>query len=219
MGTILFSALLRFVVDLLNVAKTNIHHFICSVSCLFGTLEPRIVHEFEDKVTDSDENASEVSESASQTALHNKKVCSRSFPPAIARVSLSIVLSLLSCNVLQKLLTRRRGSQQNLTVTINKNLGESSYNSSGDETEDGATLSSPCSFCPLTEGTTSAGEWVGVTTNSEECSYSSELEGSDGQFAVTSDISEHPFAWEMEMVRILFTFIHVSRNVVHNYIC
>lgn len=99
------------------------------------------------------------------------------------------------------MLTRRRGSQQNLTVSI-KNLAESSYNSSGDESEDGATLSSPGSFCPLlTEGTTSAGEWVGVTTNSEECSYSSEMDDSDNQFTVTSDTNEHPFAWEMEMVK------------------
>lgn len=115
---------------------------------------------------------------------------------------MQIEFNLLCIFGLQKLLTRRKGSQQNLIVTINKNLGESSYNSSGDESEDGATLSSPCSFCPLTEGTTSAGEWVGVTTNSEECSYSSELEGSDNQFAVPSDVSEHPFAWEMEMVNI-----------------
>lgn len=99
------------------------------------------------------------------------------------------------------MLTRRRGSQQNLGVNIT-NLAESSFNSSGDESEDGATLSSPGSFCPLlTEGTTSAGEWVGVTTNSEECSYSSEIDGSDNQIAVTSDNNDHPFAWEMEMVR------------------
>lgn len=34
--------------------------------------------------------------------------------------------------------------------------------------------------CPvLTEATTSATEWLGVTTNTEDCSYSSELEHSD----------------------------------------
>ncbi|XP_065202605.1 protein phtf [Planococcus citri] len=102
----------------------------------------------------------------------------------------------------KRLLTRRRGSQQNLSVNI-KNLVESSFNSSGDDSEDDAgTLSSPGSSGHVfTEGTTSAGEWgVGVTTNSEECSYSSEIDGSDNQIAVTSDNNDHPFAWEMEMM-------------------
>ncbi|XP_017761754.1 PREDICTED: putative homeodomain transcription factor [Eufriesea mexicana] len=54
----------------------------------------------------------------------------------------------------------------------------------------------------LTEATTSATEWMGVTTNSDECSYSSELEESDlhsennknyGEFV------EHPFSWEFEL--------------------
>lgn len=36
------------------------------------------------------------------------------------------------------------------------------------------------SSCPvLTEATTLATEWLGVTTNTEDCSYSSELENSD----------------------------------------
>ncbi|OAD54155.1 Putative homeodomain transcription factor, partial [Eufriesea mexicana] len=52
------------------------------------------------------------------------------------------------------------------------------------------------------EATTSATEWMGVTTNSDECSYSSELEESDlhsennknyGEFV------EHPFSWEFEL--------------------
>ncbi|XP_054738029.1 protein phtf [Anastrepha obliqua] len=57
--------------------------------------------------------------------------------------------------------------------------------SSGDtdeEGDDGETISSPASLgnaSNYTECTTSATEWLGVTTNSEECSYSSELENSD----------------------------------------
>lgn len=57
--------------------------------------------------------------------------------------------------------------------------------SSGDtdeEGDDGETVSSPASLGNVsnyTECTTSATEWLGVTTNSEECSYSSELENSD----------------------------------------
>lgn len=109
-------------------------------------------------------------------------------------------------------MTRRRGSQSSLTVSI-KTLAESSYNSSVDESEDGGMLSSPSSFCPLlTEGTTSAGEWVGVTTNSEECSYSSDIDGSDNQIAITSDNNDHPFAWEMEMVR---NYIFKLENLSH----
>ncbi|XP_067631571.1 protein phtf isoform X2 [Eurosta solidaginis] len=57
--------------------------------------------------------------------------------------------------------------------------------SSGDtdeEGDDGETMSSPASLgnaSNYTECTNSATEWLGVTTNSEECSYSSELDNSD----------------------------------------
>ncbi|XP_063243694.1 protein phtf isoform X2 [Bacillus rossius redtenbacheri] len=50
---------------------------------------------------------------------------------------------------------------------------------------------------------TSAGEWMGVTTNSEECSYSSELGGSDDQRECAGreswELNDHPFAWEFEL--------------------
>nr|XP_018901174.1 PREDICTED: putative homeodomain transcription factor isoform X2 [Bemisia tabaci] len=81
----------------------------------------------------------------------------------------------------QHSLSRRRGSQQ-LQVTL-KPLAESSYNSSGEESENEG-------FCPLTEGTTSAGECLGITTNSE-CSYSS-----DNNYEHFDNDS--PFAWELE---------------------
>ncbi|XP_066994433.1 protein phtf isoform X2 [Anabrus simplex] len=82
-------------------------------------------------------------------------------------------------------------------------LAESSYNSSC-ESEDAETISSPGvgSSCPLlTEGTTSAGEWIGVTTNSEECSYSSELEESERECNNGNgvELNDHPFAWEFEL--------------------
>lgn len=93
----------------------------------------------------------------------------------------------------QRLLCRRRGSQQTLNVMISNKTGrlaESSYNSSG-ESEEGEVGS----FCPLlTEGTTSAGEWIGITTNSEECSYSSDMEDMP-----TASEFDHPFAWEFQM--------------------
>ena len=108
---------------------------------------------------------------------------------------------------------RRRGSQT-LQLSCGQQqrgrLAESSYNSSC-ESEEGETLSSPGtggSCCPLlTEGTTSAGEWIGVTTNSEECSYSSELEESGSQHECnvrdSIELNDHPFAWEFELVSVL----------------
>jgi len=49
---------------------------------------------------------------------------------------------------------------------------------------------------------TSAAEWVGITTNSEDCSVSSEMdveeEARDGD--EPRDQSEQPFAWEFEVV-------------------
>lgn len=58
----------------------------------------------------------------------------------------------------------------------------SSVNDSTDTDEDGDDdiLSSPTNP-QLTEATTSATEWLGITTNSEDCSYSSEYDNSDSQ--------------------------------------
>uniref|UniRef100_A0A6B2E938 Putative homeodomain transcription factor-like protein n=1 Tax=Phlebotomus kandelakii TaxID=1109342 RepID=A0A6B2E938_9DIPT len=52
-----------------------------------------------------------------------------------------------------------------------------------DGEDDGETASTPgtCSNLTFNELTTSATEWIGVTTNSEECSYSSEIDQSDSQ--------------------------------------
>ncbi|XP_014253008.1 putative homeodomain transcription factor isoform X2 [Cimex lectularius] len=82
--------------------------------------------------------------------------------------------------VQERLIVRRRGLLQSLHLAVvGETQAESSYNSS-DEGETG-------SFCPaLTEGTTSAAEWIGITTNSEDCS-------------VSSEIDEHPFASEFHM--------------------
>ncbi|XP_053984269.1 protein phtf isoform X1 [Hylaeus volcanicus] len=54
----------------------------------------------------------------------------------------------------------------------------------------------------LTEATTSATEWMGVTTNSDDCSYSSELEESDLHSETNKNYGEfveHPFSWEFEL--------------------
>ncbi|PSN35042.1 hypothetical protein C0J52_15398 [Blattella germanica] len=105
----------------------------------------------------------------------------------------------------ERLIVRRSGSQ-NLQLSCGQpqrgRLAESSYNSSC-ESEDGGVLSSPGTGQLLTEGTTSAGEWIGITTNSEECSYSSEIEESDSQHEYNVrdnvELNDHPFAWEFEL--------------------
>ena len=110
------------------------------------------------------------------------------------------------CFQKERLLVRRSGSQT-LQISCGQQqrgrLAESSYNSSC-ESEDGEVLSSPGTGPLLTEGTTSAGEWIGITTNSEECSYSSEIEESDSQHECNVrdniELNDHPFAWEFELV-------------------
>ncbi|XP_046395980.1 protein phtf isoform X2 [Ischnura elegans] len=132
----------------------------------------------------------------------------------------------------QGLLSRRNGSLKSLQVHISNSAGTTSvlpserappkslrgkecpsppghgyYNSSCDsEVEE---LEEEVG----TEGSTSA-EWIGVTTNSEECSYSSEeAEQSEDGIAVNPlgdslappmlapslDLNDHPFAWEFEL--------------------
>ncbi|XP_052127964.1 protein phtf [Frankliniella occidentalis] len=107
----------------------------------------------------------------------------------------------------ETLLERRRGSQNLLLKCPIVTAEESSYNSSCcDESEEGGDerLSSPgavgsgCDNQNLTEGgTTSATDYMGVTTNSEECSYSSDMDESDSQ-AAPVELNDHPFAWEFE---------------------
>ncbi|XP_017003905.2 protein phtf [Drosophila takahashii] len=57
-----------------------------------------------------------------------------------------------------------------------------------DECDDADIISSPASACNQ-ECTTSATDWLGVTTNSEDCSYTSDLDNSDGglKHSVCSD--------------------------------
>uniref|UniRef100_A0A6M2E0B7 Putative homeodomain transcription factor isoform x3 n=1 Tax=Xenopsylla cheopis TaxID=163159 RepID=A0A6M2E0B7_XENCH len=114
-------------------------------------------------------------------------------------------------------LLRRRGSQRRTiddspfrSLSSNTNCPEtpegvrrSHRESSGDTEEEGDcdTVSTPGtvgSCCPhLNETPPSVNEWIGVTTNSEECSYSSELEETDSQYEHSNaDLVDHPFAWE-----------------------
>ncbi|XP_055837141.1 protein phtf isoform X2 [Episyrphus balteatus] len=80
----------------------------------------------------------------------------------------------------------RSGKISNLKSSSNeifsKKSTKTSKSSDTDEEDDEEEIiSSPASLAAsnYTECTTSATEWLGVTTNSEECSYSSELDNSD----------------------------------------
>lgn len=73
-----------------------------------------------------------------------------------------------------------------------KKIRTSSVNDSTDTDEDGDDdiLSTPTNP-QLTEATTSATEWLGITTNSEECSYSSEYDHSDSQLDQSENGGEY----------------------------
>lgn len=64
------------------------------------------------------------------------------------------------------------------------------------ECEDGGTNQ-------LTEATTSATEWLGVTTNSDDCSYSSDINESEGHSETNNfgygEFVEHPFSWDLDL--------------------
>lgn len=72
--------------------------------------------------------------------------------------------------------------------------------------EEGDVLSSnggsACPLSLLTEGTTSAGEWIGLTTNTEEGSSTSDMDAE--QTTLLSDNQDHPFLWEFETVCLCY---------------
>lgn len=71
----------------------------------------------------------------------------------------------------------------------------SSVNDSTDTDEEGDDdILSSQTNPQLTEATTSATEWLGITTNSEECSYSSEYDHSDSQLDQSENGGEYDFA-------------------------
>lgn len=53
----------------------------------------------------------------------------------------------------------------------------------------------------LTEGTTSAGEWIGLTTNTEEGSSTSDMDAEQPTLLSDNNL-DHPFLWEFETVSI-----------------
>lgn len=78
----------------------------------------------------------------------------------------------------------------NFKKKLNSNINDSTDT---DEEGDDDILSTPTNP-QLTEATTSATEWLGITTNSEECSYSSEYDHSDSQVDQSENGGEYDFA-------------------------
>ncbi|EDW89082.1 protein phtf [Drosophila yakuba] len=71
-----------------------------------------------------------------------------------------------------------------------------------DECDDADFMSSPASACNQ-ECTTSATDWMGVTTNSEDCSYTSDLDHSDGGLKHTACSDEDPGELDITPTTIL----------------
>ncbi|XP_017125816.1 protein phtf [Drosophila elegans] len=71
-----------------------------------------------------------------------------------------------------------------------------------DECDDADIISSPASACNQ-ECTTSATDWLGVTTNSEDCSYTSDLDHSDGGLKHTACSDEDPGELDITPTTIL----------------
>ncbi|XP_059620468.1 protein phtf [Phlebotomus argentipes] len=76
-----------------------------------------------------------------------------------------------------------KGAGKKLPYPGQSKKKQDSSDTDEDGEDDGETASTPgtCSNLTFNELTTSATEWIGVTTNSEECSYSSEIDHSDSQ--------------------------------------
>lgn len=54
----------------------------------------------------------------------------------------------------------------------------------------------------LTEGTTSAGEWIGLTTNTEDGSSTTDIDA-EHTTLLSDNNQDHPFLWEFETVSLL----------------
>ncbi|ALC42179.1 phtf [Drosophila busckii] len=80
-------------------------------------------------------------------------------------------------------------TSSNLTANEKASRETSSSCAESDECDDADIISSPAS-AGTQECNTSATDWLGVTTNSEDCSYTSELEQSDGGFKHTPGSDE-----------------------------
>jgi len=72
-------------------------------------------------------------------------------------------------------------NSNNVATTEKMSRESSSSCAESDECDDADIISSPAS-AGTQECNTSATDWLGITTNSEDCSYTSELDQSDGGY-------------------------------------
>ncbi|XP_050541710.1 protein phtf isoform X3 [Daktulosphaira vitifoliae] len=98
----------------------------------------------------------------------------------------------------------RRGNRLQALPKSNSDVdeGDNVDSSSSRQTdEEGDVLSSnggsACPLSMLTEGTTSAGEWIGQTTNSEGGSSTSDIDVEQATLLSDNNL-DHPFLWEFE---------------------
>lgn len=83
-----------------------------------------------------------------------------------------------------------------------------------DECDDADIMSSPASGCNQ-ECTTSATDWLGVTTNSEDCSYTSDLDHSDGGLKHTAFSDEDPGELDITPTTILNPHSSLDRSMYY----
>ncbi|KAH8285589.1 hypothetical protein KR054_011348, partial [Drosophila jambulina] len=99
-------------------------------------------------------------------------------------------------------------SSSNISAPPAEKLTQSRGNESttscaeSDECDEADIISSPASTCNQ-ECTTSATDWLGVTTNSEDCSYTSDLDHSDGGFKHAACSDEDPGELDITPTTIL----------------
>ncbi|XP_063992480.1 protein phtf isoform X2 [Diachasmimorpha longicaudata] len=91
-------------------------------------------------------------------------------------------------------------TKDNSDQSTNHNLGRPATEYECESEEEGECEEAATN--QLTEATTSATEWMGVTTNSDDCNYSSDLDQSEPQSDTNfgcGEFIEHPFLWELEL--------------------
>lgn len=133
-----------------------------------GSLNQNLTHNSKEEQVEFESNKDE-----SEQLLRKRRILSFSAKSDLIKRNLSVTFD-----------------TDNKTADLNQNiLPAKSVESSDIDEEDN--ISSPPSVSNVyTECTTSATEWLGITTNSDECSYSSELGNSDYQRDLSDNDSD-----------------------------
>ncbi|XP_017016550.1 protein phtf [Drosophila kikkawai] len=127
--------------------------------------------------------------------------------PNVAASAVAPPVPVQSSQLRLRLNTANNSSNNNSAPPAEK-LAQSRGNESttscaeSDECDEADIISSPASTCNQ-ECTTSATDWLGVTTNSEDCSYTSDLDHSDGGFKHAACSDEDPGELDITPTTIL----------------